>query len=132
MGLKNPNLKKVILDLNRIEQLFNYGEDSLGKSLGEYSAKTIEGTPQYRGKIEKGQPTDRITLKDTGDFYNSFDIKIIEDGFEIIAGENIWYAEDLFYDFGEEILGLNPDNLEEAIQYIRGYIVSKIDKDFIL
>ena len=47
------------------DQLFTTGEDGKGLSLGDYSPVTIQI------KRAKGQPTDRITLKDTGEFYKS-------------------------------------------------------------
>ena len=50
------------------DQLFTTGEDGNGLSLGEYSPITV------KIKQSKGQPTDRITLKDTGAFYNSYEI----------------------------------------------------------
>ena len=123
-GLKSPNLKKLILDLNRIDQLFEQGINAKGVSLGEYAITTILGTAKFKGKIEKGQPTDRVTLKDTGEFYESFDIDFNNDGFEIIATD-----KEFLLDKYKGILGLTTDNLEEAIQYIRGYIVSEIKKE---
>ena len=123
-GLKSPKLKKLILDLNRIDQLFEQGINAKGVSLGEYAVSTILGTARFKGKIEKGQPTDRVTLKDTGDFYNSFDIDFNNDGFEIIATE-----KEFLLDKYKGILGLTTDNLEEAIQYIRGYIIQEIKKE---
>jgi hypothetical protein len=123
-GLKNPKLKNLILDLNRIDQLFEQGINAKGVSLGEYAVSTILGTAGFKGKIAKGQPTDRVTLKDTGEFYESFDIDFNNDGFEIIATD-----KEFLLDKYKGILGLTTDNLEEAIQYIRGYIIQEIKKE---
>jgi hypothetical protein len=125
--LKEKELRNYILDLNRIDQLFNQGIDSKGQSLGEYAASTILGTSKFKGKIEKGQPTDRVTLKDTGDFYKSFDILFEDDGFEITADENIDYVPKLLDTYGEDILGLTTESLQEAILVIRGAIIRKIE-----
>ena len=125
--LREKELRNYILDLNRIDQLFNQGIDSKGQSLGEYAASTILGTSKFKGKIEKGQPTDRVTLKDTGDFYKSFNILFEEDGFEITADENIDYVPKLLDTYGEDIVGLTTDNLQEAIFVIRGAIIRKIE-----
>jgi hypothetical protein len=125
--LKEKELRNYILDLNRIDQLFNQGIDSNGQSLGEYAASTILGTSKFKGKIEKGQPTDRVTLKDTGDFYKSFDILFEDDGFEITADENIDYVPKLLDTYGEDILGLTTESLQEAILVIRGAIIRKIE-----
>ena len=120
------DLKKYIIKLNTIDQLFDEGIDSLGDSLGEYSISTIEGTSSYLGKKAKGQPTDRITLKDTGKFYKTFKIEVKNDSFFINANP-IKEDNNLFDDFGDEIVGLTEENkikvskiiLDNTIKYIR-------------
>ena len=120
------DLKKYIIKLNTIDQLFDEGIDSLGDSLGEYSISTIEGTSSYLGKKAKGQPTDRITLKDTGKFYKTFKIEVKNDSFFINANP-IKEDNNLFDDFGNEIVGLTEENqikvskiiLDNTIKYIR-------------
>lgn len=52
---------EVALDLNKA-QMLELGIDSQGKPLGEYKEST------KRRKRAKGQPTDHITLRDTGKF----------------------------------------------------------------
>ena len=39
-----------------------------------YAHNTIFGTSEYRGKIQKGQPYGQVRLKDTGDFYETFNL----------------------------------------------------------
>jgi len=51
------------------KQLFEKGEDGKGKKLRGYARTTI------RIKRQKGQPTDRTTLKDTGAFYKSLSVE---------------------------------------------------------
>ncbi len=114
------DLKKYIIKLNTIDQLFDDGIDSLGDSLGEYSPFTVEL------KKIKGQPTDRITLKDTGKFYKTFKIEVKNDSFFINANP-IKEDNNLFDDFGYEIVGLTEENqikvskiiLDNTIKYIR-------------
>jgi hypothetical protein len=122
--LSDKEIKKLILDLNRIDQLFNLGEDSKGKSLGEYAKSTIDGTSKFKGKREKNQPIDRVTLKDTGDFYKSFDIEMFGDDWEITAED----PNDLLGRYGEDVLGLSSDSLAEAVQYVRGNILQTLRK----
>lgn len=90
--------EKEILDLNR-NQLYS-GIDSKGQSLGEYSPKTVE----Y--KKEKGQPYDRITLKDEGDFYAGFKI----DNTDYSIASTDFKNEQLTKDFGKDIHGLTKEN----------------------
>ena len=67
VGIINRN-KDLILDLNRKEQLYNKGIDSLGLDLKPYSFFTVQ--------IKKllGQPYDRTTLNYSGAFYRGFKI----------------------------------------------------------
>lgn len=114
------DLQNNIIKLNTIDQLFNDGIDSLGDSLGEYSPFTVEL------KKAKGQPTNRITLKDTGDFYKTFKVEVKDDSFFINANP-IKDDSNLFDDFGSEIVGLTEENqkkisktiLDNTIKYIR-------------
>jgi transcription initiation factor TFIIIB Brf1 subunit/transcription initiation factor TFIIB len=124
---KNPELKKLILDLNRIDQLFERGINSEGQSLGEYAQSTIIGTAKFKGKIEKGQPTDRVTLKDTGEYYESFDLLFNNDTIEFTSQDNY----DLIGRYKEH-LGLTTDNLQEAIQYIRAFILQQIREQILI
>ncbi len=118
-----PEVQEFILNLNKIDQLYDKGIDSTGASLGEYSANTIEGTNNFEGKRSKGQPTDRITLKDKGIFYDSFLFVIGADYFSIEA-DPIRGDTNLFDDFGEDILGLT----EESLQKLREYLLPLIQK----
>lgn len=126
---KRPDVQEFILNLNRIDQLFDKGIDSTGESLGEYSANTIEGTPNYEGKKSKGQPYDRITLKDEGLFYDSFLFVIGADYFGIDA-DQIRGDTNLFDDFGKDILGLTEESLEKLreklVPLIQVYALNEI------
>lgn len=62
------NSSETILDANR-DQLFS-GKDKQGKEIiPEYTPKTISK------KKKKRQPTDRVTLKDTGEWHRSLFMK---------------------------------------------------------
>ena len=86
------------------DQLFTTGEDGDGVSLGDYSPITI------KIKQRKGQPTDRITLKDTGAFYRSYSINPFEGGFFIDANGKK-NNTDLFLRYGDNILKPNQETL---------------------
>lgn len=66
-------------------------------------------------KKEKGQPVDRVTLKDSGDFYDSFKIKADKRSFSISADLKNGAMYDNFSisfrrnEFTKEILGLSRD-----------------------
>ena len=92
------------------DQLFTTGEDGNGLSLGEYSPVTV------KIKTAKGQPTDRITLKDTGAFYNSYEIDPFEGGFFINA-DGIKEDTDLFFRYGDDILKPNQETTILIAEY---------------
>ena len=110
-----------IVDLNAQDQLFDQGINRLGVSISDYapySPKTIEI------KEAKGQPTDRVTLRDEGDFESSFYIEVGEKSFEIKAGD--WKTEELIKKYGRQILGLTDENILKVIwEYIYPDLLKK-------
>jgi len=120
----NPLIKNEVIRLNTKEQLFNKGIDSKGDSLGTYSPFTVEQ------KKKKGQRHENITLEDTGDFYKSFRVSVNKISITIDA-DPIKEDNNLFDDFGEDILGLTDESKQklqemaviEYIKYWRNYIL---------
>lgn len=110
----NPAVKQFIEQLNTKSQLHDKGIDSEGITLGEYSSYT------KAIKAEKGQRLDHITLKDTGEFYESFDVVPSLKGFEITADPQ---KEDtnLIEAYGKDILGLTDESIKELIEFIAPY-----------
>ena len=113
-------VKKKIIYLNTIEQLFEKGIDSEGLTLEPfYSQSTI----LYKKK--KGQRFDHVTLKDTGVFYKSFAIFVSDDYFLIDAdpdkGDN-----DLLDIYGEDVLGLTEESKTEIVMLAYKVLGDKI------
>lgn len=122
----DSNFRKLIIDLNQ-EQLYEYGIDSNGNSLGEYTPYTKQL------KQEKGQRIDHITLKDTGDFYNSFQLIFNNsDGSIQIIADGQKEDTNLFREFGIDILGLTEENMDVVVstanrilqRYIKSYLIA--------
>jgi len=124
--LRDPDFQRFIINLNTegeaTSQLFEQGIDALGTSLGKYSGFTEEQ------KKKDGQRFDHITLKDTGEFYNSFAVKVQNGGFLIVADPNK-DDSNLFDDFGKGILGLTDENLQLVIDAIKDKIIPIILQD---
>lgn len=102
-----------IVEMNSEDQLYEKGVTATGvsiESFAPYSNYTIEI------KQMKGQPTDRVTLRDTGDFHNAFYLEIDKDKFEIWSHD--WKARTLVDLYGWDIFGLTPDNIKDLEQYI--------------
>ena len=93
--------EKGIINLNTQGQLF-LGVDSNGNRLKPYTPYTIAI------KKEKGQPSDRTTLKDTGSFYSDFFLFSNGKDFDLFSS-NI-KTEKLTEKYGKDIFGLTPDN----------------------
>ena len=97
----------ILIDMN-LEQLYA-GLNSKGQSLesigGPYSPSTIQI------KMAKGQPIDRVTLRDEGDFYEAFFVDDIPGGWSISS--NDWKTSELIADWGADIFGNTEADEEE-------------------
>lgn len=107
----DPSFKTYILDLIREDQLFSKGIDSDGDIIGLYSEWTEMMNPDKKA----GTP---YTLKDTGAFYESMIIYIYDNAIEIdadpIKKDEKGKETNLFYEYGENIVGLTEENLEKV------------------
>nr|UVM82925.1 MAG: virion morphogenesis family protein [Bacteriophage sp.] len=113
-----------IVDMNAEEQLFEQGINRLGVEISDYapySPVTIEI------KEAKGQPTNRVTLRDEGDFESSFFLEVGTKQFEIKASD--WKTEELIKKYGRQILGLTDENIAILIwQYIYPDLMNEAKK----
>ncbi|MES2382471.1 MAG: hypothetical protein V4538_15595 [Bacteroidota bacterium] len=129
----NKEFTDLIIELNTRKQLFDEGIDSTGRLLsdigGNYSPNTIEGTSQYKGKKAKGLPYDHITLFDTGQFYQSFEVFLRGTEF-VISANTLKDTTDLVSEWGANILGLTEKSLsilrEKAKDILIPYIRKKL------
>ena len=96
-----------LIDLNAFFQLYEKGVNALGVEIASYEPYSLY-TVSVKGML--GQPTDRVTLRDTGDFHGSFYVIYREDEFEITASDD--KREALVNRYGPEIFGLTPENME--------------------
>ncbi len=112
----------ILIDMNAQDQLFAKGVNRLGVRIDEYrpySPFTI------KVKIEKRQPYDRVTLKDTGEFYDSFYVETAEDRFYIKASDE--KTDWLIKKYGSEIFGLTNESLAEFINdYVKDEAAKKV------
>lgn len=108
-------------------QLFS-GVDSTGNELadigGDYSPITIQE------KQFKGLPTDRVTLFDEGDFYNTFRIDVSKDSISILAN-TIKEGVDLQNRWGDELLGLTDESRSKLINEIIPIIIAYIKEQLL-
>lgn len=112
----------ILIDMNAQDQLYAKGVSRLGVRIDEYQPYrplTIQV------KIEKRQPYDRVTLKDTGEFYDSFYVETAEDRFYIKASDE--KTNWLIKKYGAEIFGLTNDSLAEFINdYVKDEAYNRV------
>ena len=114
--------KEFLINLITQEQLFDKGINAEGVKLssigGDYSARTILGVRgQFEGKIARGLPTDRITLFDRGDFYDSFRIEVSLP-FIFIIFDDLKQGVHLTDRWGDDIVGLTDESKEKYEEFI--------------
>lgn len=113
-----------IVEMNATDQLFDQGVNNLGVDISDYmpyAPITIQI------KHDKGQPYNRVTLHDEGDFAGSFFVQVDNDKFEIKAGD--FKTLDLMNKYGKQILGLTSENIAELIKsYILPGIIEERNK----
>ena len=114
----DKDVQEEIIRINTEEQLYEDGVDSLGRSLGDYSVFTIQE------KKSNGQRYDHVTLKDSGDFYDSFTVRVTNDGWAQDADDSSKYDEPLFEVWGIDVLGITDENMK----YIKEMIIDNYIK----
>ncbi len=124
---KQSEVQQTMIEFNQ-DQLQD-GTDALGQKI-----ITIGGSP-YRPftvtiKKAKGQPTNKVTLKDTGEFYKTFKVKINRDSYEITANfekEDGSILDNFTSNF--DFLGLDNESITELANEIifprLGQLISK-------
>lgn len=115
------DLGSVITSLNKQNQLYDKGINADGVSIWSYRPYS-----QYtiREKQRKGQPHNRVTLKDTGDFYGSFNVMADKSQFEVFATDP--KTAYLRAKYGN-IFGLTQENKQILIEdYLRDKIATLV------
>lgn len=118
----NPRVKQEIIRLNTEEQLFE-GVNAKGEFLddigGAYRPFTIAE------KIRKNQVYKHTTLFDTGEYYNSYTVKVDEFGITI-GSDPVKDGDNLEDDYGSDLMGLTEDHQIKIFQFITNDYVNWI------
>lgn len=106
-----------IVNLITQNQLYEKGINGNKVEIASY-APYKPSTIAYKSK--KGQPTNRVTLKDTGKWYGSLEIAFDVDGFFITSATDNIKSGYLKRKYGDRILRLTNENLNYVLnEYIR-------------
>ena len=114
----------VIVSAIANNQLYRRGINGKGEKIMDYmpyTARTI------KSKKRKGQPTTRVTLRDTGAFHKSMYVVFDSEGFYITASDE--KTQDLVEKYGEEIFRLTDKNFTRIIRsHIRKELVRRLKR----
>lgn len=104
------------------DQLYRRGINGKGEKIMNYMPYTIT---TIKNKKLKGQPTTRVTLRDTGAFHESMYVVFDSEGFYITASDE--KTQGLVEKYGEEIFRLTDKNLTRIIRsHIRKELVKRL------
>lgn len=121
-------LEDVIIKMITEEQLYDLGIEGRGieiVSYMPYSQRTI------KRKLKKGQPTNRVTLRDTGKLYTSLHLELDSNGFYITSIDEK-KAGYLLKKYGKTIFRLTNQNLNILLNdYVKPSLKEKM-KNYIL
>lgn len=114
----------VIVSAIADDQLYRRGINGKGKKIMDYMPYTA-GT--IKNKKRKGQPTTRVTLRDTGAFHESMYVVFDSEGFYITASDE--KTQGLVEKYGEEIFRLTDKNFTRIIRsHIRKELVKRLKR----
>lgn len=127
-----PEIKKFIIRLNQVDQLYNEGIDVNDKIIGTYSYLTAlkngENHYIFNGLVSVKKVGEPYTLYDQGYFYESFKVVIKKNGFYIDAN-TVKEDKDLM-DYGE-ILGLNAESKEKLSKKMLPFLQKSLREYFL-
>jgi hypothetical protein len=113
-------LDHILIDYNVEDQLFERGVTSEGVSISSYAPYS---PITVSIKKEKGQKTRMVTLRDEGDFHESFFLEARDEDFEIYATDV--KTGELVEKYGDEIFGITEENIQD---FIDSYLREEINK----
>ena len=108
LNSQGVQLEKAITE----DQLYNRGVDGNEQPLkNKRTGKLGYKRTTIRIKIAKGQPVDRVTLRDEEEFHPSITIQADDNGFTISS--NVTHAKFLISNYGEDILKPTLVNMQK-------------------
>lgn len=124
-AIDRADAKHLIIEMNTIDQLYDKGIDSKGRTL-----KSIGGDYSFVTKDIKSflnQPFDRVTLKDTGEFYESFNVRVTSTDFTIQA-DTMKDEDNLTDRWGDDIIGLTEESLNKLRDFAQERYIAYVWK----
>lgn len=120
----NQEVRESIVDTKDAIKTLNQGQLFIGKRADDSYIYPDYTELTKAIKEAKGQPFDRVTLEDTGAFYDSIQIDVKSDTFDIDATDS--KTNKLTKKYGEKILGLSKESKSE--EYIPLYFFPELKR----
>ena len=106
------------------DQLYRRGVNGKDEKIWSYAPYALS---TIKAKKKKGQPTTRVTLKDTGDFHESMYVVFDEEGFYVTASDE--KTPFLTSRYGDSIFRLTDKNFTRIVRsHIRKELVKRIKR----
>jgi hypothetical protein len=124
--IRDKSIQLEAIRLNRDEQLFKRGVDVFGVSMRSQYARGSNVYADYTIAIknEKNQPTNRVTLRDTGAMYRTFKTKIVGDEL-MLDVDSIKDGKDLQKTWGQ-FVGLDEFSKEILINKSKPIVLNYV------
>lgn len=123
---RDKTVQKIVIDLNRIDQLLDKGVKSDNSTLPLYSV-SYQKVYSFEGVSRAKTAGEPYLLLDTGDFYKSFRLLQDKTGFKILANDEKedGTLQDM-YGNGVPILGLTEESISKLTEEVQQYIIQTI------
>lgn len=116
--LTDKEIQQFIIDLNAVGQLFSQGLDSEGDLTGTYSVVTSIFD-------ERKTAGEHYNFLDTGEFLESFSVKVFKDGSFVIRANTDKEEDDLIDKFGP-LLGLTDESRAKLHRELLPKVIRKV------
>jgi hypothetical protein len=114
----------VIISAIADDQLYRRGIEGRGIKIMDYAPYTAT---TIKIKQKKGQPTTRVTLRDTGAFHESMFLVFDSEGFYVTSGDKKTGA--LIAKYGDTIFRLTDQNFNRILnKHIRRELIKQLKK----
>jgi hypothetical protein len=128
---KESGVSKLIINLNRENQLFLEGVGVDGNIVATYSFNTEQMSKGISGKGFPKNAGEPFNFYSTGEMYNSFSITFESDGFVINADTSDLINGNRKISSDKQILGLTNESKIKLVQEILPFMAAEIKKQIL-
>tara|TARA_R100000541_G_C1858296_1_gene78791 strand:- start:206 stop:613 length:408 start_codon:yes stop_codon:yes gene_type:complete len=123
-------IDEIILEIAEEQETLDYVKELLQMALFEQGVEGKEyADSTIKVKKRKGQPTNRVTLKDSGDFYDSWVVSANNNGF-VFTSDPTKGDYSLFDDYDENLVfkTMDEETLDKLYDHFTLRIINKLNQ----